>query len=115
MAVQAVKERRVACMPRAQLRRCFLSVRAPGSFRSPAREQQEAAHLPLAKPSEHCPWLDPRRGTLTIPISAAVEALQSNEVYLPRMRQRQGRTLSARQISAVPWIEVKGPWGQVLQ
>ena len=36
-------------------------------------------------------------------MSTAVEALQSNEVYLPRMRQRQGRTLSARQINAIRW------------
>ena len=34
-------------------------------------------------------------------MSTAVEALQSNDVYLPRMRQRQGRTLSARQINAI--------------
>ncbi|MBK7674567.1 MAG: transposase [Candidatus Accumulibacter sp.] len=61
---------------------------------------RKPARLPLAKPSNPCPRLDPRRGTL-IPISTAVEALQSNEVYLPRIRQRLGRVLSARPINAI--------------
>jgi hypothetical protein len=48
------------------------------------------------------PRLDPRRGTLTLPINTAVEARQSNEVYLPRIRQGQGRTLSTRHKNAIP-------------
>lgn len=34
------------------------------------------------------PRLDQSHGTPTIPINTALMAVQSNEVYLPRMRQR---------------------------
>ena len=51
--------------------------------------------------------LDPRAGKLTIPISTAVEALQSNEVYLPRNRLRLDLVLSARQINAIRCAETK--------
>jgi hypothetical protein len=101
MAVPAARRGLVGSVPKSPFRRGFLLARAPCSFLSPPREQQEAARLPLANPSDPCPWLDPRHGRLTIPISTAVEALQSNEVYLPRIRQRLDPALSARQINAI--------------
>ncbi len=101
MAVRAARRCFVVCLPRAPFCRSFPRASSPVSFRSPVRERNGAARLPLVTPSGAYPWLDRRRGTLTIPISPAVEALQSNEVYLPRMHQQQGRTLSARQINAI--------------
>ena len=84
MAVPAARRGLVGSFPKSRFRRGFLFARAPCSFLSPPRDQQQAARLPLANPSHPCPWLDPGRGTLTIPISTAVEALQSNEVYRVR-------------------------------
>ena len=67
---------------------------------APARTRTAPVN-PRASASEAYPRLDPSRGTLTIPISTAVEALQSNEVYLPRVRQSLDPVLSARQINAI--------------
>jgi len=101
MAVPAARGWRVAGVPKPPTLRCSALVGVYGSLQSPAREGRYASHLPLAQPSGSYPRLDRQRRTLTIPISTAVEALQSNEVYLPRMHQWQDRTLSARQINAI--------------
>jgi len=69
---------------------------------SPELTFLEGARNNLANLSDSYTLLDPRQGTLTIPTSTAVEALQSNEVYLPRTLQRQDRALSARQTNAIP-------------
>ena len=48
-----------------------------------------------------CQAIDFGRTRLTIPISTALAAVQSNKVYLPRMRLRLARVLPARQINAI--------------
>jgi hypothetical protein len=48
-----------------------------------------------------CQAIDFGRTRLTIPISTALAAVQSNKVYLPRMRLRLARVLAARQINAI--------------
>ncbi|HNM20763.1 MAG TPA: hypothetical protein PKL59_22870, partial [Nitrospira sp.] len=71
----------------------------PRAFNRP-RQGGEAIALPSDR-RDRPRVLDPRAGKLTIPISTAVEALQSNEVYLPRNRLRLDPALSARQINAI--------------
>ncbi|HNL90896.1 MAG TPA: hypothetical protein PKH05_17585, partial [Nitrospira sp.] len=62
------------------------------------RQREMPSHP--ASASERCPRLDPRCGTLTISMSTAIKALQSNEICLPRKRQSLDQVLSARQIDA---------------
>jgi hypothetical protein len=67
MAVSAARRCLVGSVPKSRFWRCALFARAPCSFLSRPREQQEAARLPLAKPSDPCPWLDPGAGRLQSP------------------------------------------------
>ena len=48
-----------------------------------------------------CQAIDFGQTRLKIPISTALAAVQSNKVYLPRMRLRLARVLAARQINAI--------------
>ena len=91
-------------LPSARFRRCPGRTKAFRWFLPPVRNRLVRAGEAILLPSDRRdepPRLDPRAGKLTIPISTAVEALQSNEVYLPRSRLRLDPVLSARQINAI--------------
>ena len=109
MALRVARRRFVGHRPRPRFRRCPRRTTAfrgllPRAFNRP-RQGGEAIVLPSDR-RDRPRVLDPRAGKLTIPISTApistaVEALQSNEVYLPRNRLRLDLVLSARQINAI--------------
>ena len=104
MALLVARRRLVGHRPRARFRRCPRRTTAFRRLLPPAcnrpRQGGEAIVLPSDR-RDRSRVLDPRAGKLTIPISTAVEALQSNEVYLPRNRLRLDPALSARQINAI--------------
>ena len=88
----------------AGLQLCRKDTKAFRWFLPPVRNRLVRAGEAIALPSDRrdqLPRLDPRAGKLTIPINTAVEALQSNEVYLPRSRLRLDPVLSAQQINAI--------------
>ena len=91
MGAQTARRWLVGCVPKSRLPRWLGLTRAPCSFLSHPDDRQEGAGEAPPIPSDWCSRLDRRREALTIPISAAIEALQSNEAYSPRMRQRWAR------------------------
>jgi len=104
MALLAARTQLVGHLPRARFRRCLRHTRAFRGLPQRVHDSWARAGEAIARPSDRRnqpPSLDPRAGKLTIPISAAVEALQSNEVYLPPSRLRLDPALLTRQINAI--------------
>jgi hypothetical protein len=104
MALLVARTRLAGHLPSTRFRRGLRHRRAFRGLLQRVHDSRARAGEAVTLPSDRrdqCPRLDPRAGKLTIPISTAVEALQSNEVYLPRSRLRLDPALPARQINAI--------------